>query len=88
MKHWLDNFHSTNDNTTNLQIHQVKILSNKMALVSWLQLSVEAQKRQDVNMEATIVNAINFIFIRLNNKKKVTSQRIFSFINKGALQLY
>ena len=36
-------------------------------------------------MEAKIVNAINYI--RLKNKKRVTSQRIFSFINNGVLQL-
>ena len=36
-------------------------------------------------MEAKIVNTINFI--RLRNKKRVTLRRIFSFINKGALQL-
>ena len=36
-------------------------------------------------MEAKIVNTINFI--RLRNKERVTLRRIFSFINKGALQL-
>ena len=36
-------------------------------------------------MKAKTVNAINFI--TLKNKKRVTSQRIVSFINKGALQL-
>ena len=36
-------------------------------------------------IEAKIVNTINFI--RLKNKKRVMSQRIFSFINKGVLQL-
>ena len=36
-------------------------------------------------MEAKIVNAINFI--RLKNKKRVTSQTIFGFINQDALQL-
>ena len=40
-------------------------------------------KKQKI--EAKIVNTINFI--KLKNKKRVTSQRIFSFINKGALQL-
>ena len=45
----------------------------------------KTQKRQDGKMEAKIQNAINFI--GLKSKKKVTSQRIFSFINKGALQL-
>ena len=42
-------------------------------------------KRQDAKMEAKIVNAINFI--KLKNKKIITSQRIYSFINKSALQL-
>ena len=42
-------------------------------------------RQQDANIEAKTVNEINFI--RLKNKKKVTSQRTFSFINKGALQL-
>ena len=37
-----------------------------------------------LKMEAKIVNAINLI--RLKNKKRVMSQRIFSFINKGVLQ--
>ena len=39
----------------------------------------------DLKWQAKIVSAINFI--RLKNKKKVTSQRILGFINKGALQL-
>ena len=36
-------------------------------------------------METKVVNATNFI--RLKNKKRVTSQRIVSFINKSAIQL-
>ena len=36
-------------------------------------------------MEAKIANAV--FFIRLKNKKRVTSQKMFSFINKGALKL-
>ena len=36
-------------------------------------------------MEAKIVNPMHFI--RLKNKERVISQGIFSFINKGALQL-
>ena len=36
-------------------------------------------------MKAKIVNTMNFI--RLEYKKRVTSQRLFSLINKGALQL-
>ena len=43
------------------------------------------QTPSDLKWQANIVNAINFI--RLKNKKRVTSQRIFSFINKGVLQL-
>ena len=43
-------------------------------------------KQQDANIEAKTANEINFI--RLKNKKRVTSQRTFSFINKGALQLH
>ena len=43
------------------------------------------QTPSDLKWQAKIINAINFI--RLKNKKRVTSQRIFSFINKGALQL-
>ena len=42
-------------------------------------------KQQDANIEVKTVNETNFA--RLKNKKKVTSQRTFSFINKGALQL-
>ena len=45
----------------------------------------QSQSRSDLKWQAKIVNAINCI--RLKNKKRVTSQRIFSFINKGALQL-
>ena len=43
------------------------------------------QTPSDLKWQANIVNAINFI--RLKNKTRVTSQRIFSFINKGVLQL-
>ena len=42
-------------------------------------------KWQGTKMEAKIDTAINFI--RLKNKNRVTSQRIFSFINEGVLQL-
>ena len=45
----------------------------------------QLQTPSDLAWQAKIVNAINCI--RLKNKKRVTSQRIFSFINKGALQL-
>ena len=45
----------------------------------------QLQTHCDLSWQAKIVNAINSI--RLKNKKRVTSQRIFSFINKGALQL-
>ena len=45
----------------------------------------QSQSRSDLKWQAKIVNAINCI--RLKNKKRVTSQRIFSFINKGALEL-
>ena len=45
----------------------------------------QLQTPSDLAWQAKIVNAINCI--RLNNKKRVTSQGIFSFINKGALQL-
>ena len=45
----------------------------------------ESQTPSDLKWQAKIVNVINCI--RLKNKKRVTSQRIFSFINKGALQL-
>ena len=45
----------------------------------------QLQTHSDLTWQAKIVNAINSI--RLKNKKRVTSQRIFSFINKGALQL-
>ena len=43
------------------------------------------QTPSDLRWQAKIVNATNFI--RLKNKKKVTSHRILNFINKGALQL-
>ena len=43
------------------------------------------QAPSDLKWQTKIVNAINFI--RVKNKKKVTSQGIFSFINKVALQL-
>ena len=45
----------------------------------------QLQTPSDLAWQAKIVNAINCI--RLKNKKRVTSQRIFSFINKGAVQL-
>ena len=45
----------------------------------------QLQAPSDLTWQAKIVNVINSI--RLKNKKKVTSQRIFSFINRGALQL-
>ena len=45
----------------------------------------QLQTPSDLAWQAKIVNAINSI--RLKNKKRFTSQRIFSFINKGALQL-
>ena len=45
----------------------------------------QLQTPSDLTWQAKIVNAINYI--RLKNKKRVTSQRIFNFINKGALQL-
>ena len=45
----------------------------------------QSQTPSDLKWQAKIVNVINCI--RLKNKKRVTSQRIFSFINKGALQL-
>ena len=40
---------------------------------------------RDLKWQSKIVNAINFF--RLKNKKRGISQRIFTFINKGALQL-
>ena len=52
MKHWLCRIQVTkagqisvdyNNSSTNLQIHQVKILSNKMALASWLLLLKTAE---------------------------------------------
>ena len=43
------------------------------------------QTASDLKWQAKIVNAMNFIILK--NKKRVTSQRIFSFINKGVLQL-
>ena len=43
------------------------------------------QAPSDLKWQTKIVNAINFI--RVKNKKRVTSQGIFSFINKVALQL-
>ena len=46
----------------------------------------QLQTPSDLTWQAKIVSAINSI--RLKNKKRVTSQRIFSFINKGALQLF
>ena len=45
----------------------------------------QSQTPSDPKWQAKIVNVINCI--RLKNKKRVTSQRIFSLINKGALQL-
>ena len=48
-------------------------------------LIYQSQTPSDLKWQANIVNAINCT--RLKNKKRVTSQRIFSFINKGALQL-
>ena len=45
----------------------------------------QLQTPSDLAWQAKIVNAINCI--RLKNKKRVTSQRIFGFINKGALRL-
>ena len=43
------------------------------------------QAPRDLKWQAKFVNAINFIMLK--NKKRATSQRICSFINKGALQL-
>ena len=43
------------------------------------------QTASDLKWQAKIVNAMNFIIFK--NKKRATSQRIFSFINKGVLQL-
>ena len=40
---------------------------------------------RDLKWQSKIVNAINFF--RLKNKKRGISQRIFTFINKRALQL-
>ena len=45
----------------------------------------QLQTPSDLTWQTKIVNAMNSI--RLKNKKRVTSQRMFSFINKGALQL-
>ena len=43
------------------------------------------QTASDLKWQAKIVNAMNFIIFK--NKERVKSQRIFSFINKGVLQL-
>ena len=48
-------------------------------------LIYQLQAPSNLTWQAKIVNAMNSV--RLKNKKRVTSQRIFSFINKGALQL-
>ena len=45
----------------------------------------QSQTSTYLKWQTKIVNAINCI--RLKSKKRVTSQRVFSFINKGALQL-
>ena len=43
------------------------------------------QAPRDLKWQAKFVSAINFIMLK--NKKRATSQRICSFIKKGALQL-
>ena len=62
------------------------ILNTKMKTSTEKNLPIyQLQTPSDLAWQAKIVNAINSI--RLKNMKRVTSQRIFSFINKGALQL-